>query len=119
MGWVTDMAKLFGHEKLKVYQKGLGFAASRKALLDSLPRRVAACDHLDRGAESILVNIAHASSSSPHFVPTLRPHTSSHTSSLTLRRTASSIPGMANGASNPQILRKTPNCESGIYVDGG
>ena len=42
------MAQLFGHEKLKVYQKGLGFAARRKALLDSLPRRVAACDHLDR-----------------------------------------------------------------------
>ena len=57
------MAQLFGHEKLKVYQKGLGFAAMRKTLLDGLPRRVAACDHLDRGAESILVNIAHASSS--------------------------------------------------------
>jgi len=57
------MAQLFGHEKLKVYQKGLGFAAGRKTLLDSLPRRVAACDHFDRGAESILVNIAHASSS--------------------------------------------------------
>lgn len=57
------MAQLFGHERLKVYQKGLGFAARRKTLLDGLPRRVAACDHLDRGAESILVNIAHASSS--------------------------------------------------------
>ena len=57
------MAQLFGHEKLKVYQKGLGFAAIRSALLDGLSRRVAACDHLDRGAESILVNIAHASSS--------------------------------------------------------
>ena len=57
------MTQLFGHEKLKVYQKGLGFAAIRSTLLDGLPRRVAACDHLDRGAESILVNIAHASSS--------------------------------------------------------
>lgn len=47
------MAQLFGHEKLTVYQKGL----------DRLSRRVAACDHLDRAAESILVNIAHASSS--------------------------------------------------------
>ncbi len=35
----------------------------RKTLLDALPRRVAACDHLDRGVESILLNIAHASSS--------------------------------------------------------
>jgi len=55
------MAQLFGHEKLIVYQKGMRFAVARSALLDGLPRRVAACDHLDRGAESILVNIAHAS----------------------------------------------------------
>ncbi len=57
------MAQLFGHEKLKVYQKGMAFAAMRRTLLDGLPRRIAACDHLDRAAESILVNIAHASSS--------------------------------------------------------
>ena len=57
------MAQLFGHEKLKVYQKGLVFAALRSTLLDGLSRRVAACDLLDRAAESILVNIAHASSS--------------------------------------------------------
>jgi len=55
------MAELFGHEKLIVYQKGMRFAVVRGALLAGLPRRVAACDHLDRGAESILVNIAHAS----------------------------------------------------------
>ena len=52
----------FGHEKLIVYQKGMRFATVRSVLLEGLPRRVAACDHLDRGAESILVNIAHASS---------------------------------------------------------
>jgi four helix bundle protein len=57
------MAQLFGHEKLTVYQKSMEFAATRSELLDGLPRRVAACDHLDRGAESIIVNIAHASSS--------------------------------------------------------
>ena len=57
------MAQLFGHERLTVYQKGMSFEAIRSGLLDGLPRRVAACDHLDRGAESILVNIAHASSS--------------------------------------------------------
>lgn len=57
------MAELFGHEKLTVYRKGMEFAASRNVLLEGLRRRVAACDHLDRGAESILVNIAHASSS--------------------------------------------------------
>jgi len=57
------MAELFGHEKLTVYRKGMAFAASRSGLLEGLRRRVAACDHLDRAAESILVNIAHASSS--------------------------------------------------------
>ena len=48
------MAQLFGHERLGVYRKGMEFAAIRKSLLDALSRRVAACDHLDRGAESIL-----------------------------------------------------------------
>lgn len=57
------MAEVFGHERLKVYRKGMEFVAIRRELLDSISRRVAACDHLDRGAESILLNIAHASSS--------------------------------------------------------
>lgn len=57
------MTQLFGHEKLKVYQMAMNFAAIRSTLLNSLPRRVPACDHLERAAESILVNIAHASSS--------------------------------------------------------
>ncbi len=55
------MTQPFGHEKLIVYQKGMRFATLRGALLHELARRVAACDHLNRGAESILVNIAHAS----------------------------------------------------------
>jgi four helix bundle protein len=56
------MTQPFGHEKLIVYQKGMRFVGVGSALLDRLPRRVAACDHLDRAAESILLNIAHASS---------------------------------------------------------
>jgi four helix bundle protein len=60
------MTQSFGHEKLIVYQKGMCFVALRSALLGDLVRRVAACDHLDRGAESILVNIAHASSNWSH-----------------------------------------------------
>ncbi len=56
------MTQPFGHEKLIVYQKGMRFATIRSALIDGLPRRVAACDHLYRGAESILINIAHANS---------------------------------------------------------
>lgn len=55
------MSEPFGHEKLMVYQKGMRFVSLRRALLDQLARRVAASDHLERGAESILVNIAHAS----------------------------------------------------------
>jgi hypothetical protein len=35
------MAEHFGHERLKVYQKGMPFASMRKTLLDDLPRRVA------------------------------------------------------------------------------
>lgn len=57
------MAKMFGHEKLKAYEKSLGFVGLRSELLARIDHRVAACDHLDRGAESILLNIAHASSS--------------------------------------------------------
>jgi four helix bundle protein len=56
------MAEPFGHEKLSVYRKGMRFAMVRSTLVDALPRRVAACDHLERASESILVNIAHASS---------------------------------------------------------
>ena len=55
------MSQPFGHEKLIVYQKAMHFATLRGGLLHDLVRRVAACDHLDRGAESILVNIAHGS----------------------------------------------------------
>lgn len=56
------MTQSFGVERLIVYQKGMQFAEYRHQLLDGLPRRVAACDHFHRGAESILVNIAHAHS---------------------------------------------------------
>ena len=49
------MAQLFGHEKLRVYHKGLDFVEIRRGVLQGLSRRVAACERLDRGAESILV----------------------------------------------------------------
>lgn len=52
------MANHFGHEKLTVYEKALDFVHVRRKLLDRVSRRVIACDHLDRGAESILLNIA-------------------------------------------------------------
>ena len=56
------MAHVFRHEKLKVYQKALEFVEMRANLLKQISRKVAACDHLDRGAESMLLNIAHSSS---------------------------------------------------------
>jgi hypothetical protein len=65
------MAEHFGHERLKVYQKGMPFASMRKTLLDDLPRRVAACSDNSQRRSGM------PSSS----------HTSSHTSSFTLRRT--------------------------------
>ena len=69
------MAEHFGHERLKVYQKGMPFASMRKTLLDDLPRRVAACsDNSQR--RSGMTSSFHTSS-----------HTSSHTLSSTLRRT--------------------------------
>jgi hypothetical protein len=69
------MAEHFGHERLKVYQKGRPFASMRKTLLDDLPRRVAACS--DNSQRRLgMTSSAHTSS-----------HTSSHTLSSTLRRT--------------------------------
>ncbi len=53
---------MFGHEKLIVYQKALEFVSLRRKLLDSVPRKVVACDHFERASESVLLNIAHASS---------------------------------------------------------
>ena len=69
------MAEYLGHERLKVYQKGMPFASMRKTLLDDLPRRVAAfSDNSQR--RSGMTSRSHTSS-----------HTSSHTLSSTLRRT--------------------------------
>ncbi len=56
------MTHVFGHEKLKVYQKAMKFAVLQSPILASLHHQVAACDHLQRGSESILLNIAHSNS---------------------------------------------------------
>jgi hypothetical protein len=69
------MAEHFGHERLKVYQKGMPFASMHKTLLDDLPQRVAACsDNSQR--RSVMTSSSNTSS-----------HTSSQTLSSTLRRT--------------------------------
>ena len=53
---------MFGHEKLVVYKKSMDLVALRRELLTCISRRVIACDHFERASESILLNIAHASS---------------------------------------------------------
>ena len=52
------MTQPFGHEKLIVYQKGMRFVAVRSALLDRLPRRVAA--YKDTIQSASLVDLATA-----------------------------------------------------------
>ena len=69
------MAEHFGHERQKVYQKGMPFASMRKTLLDDLPRRVAACSDNSQWWSG-MTSRSYTSS-----------HTSSHTLSSTLRRT--------------------------------
>ena len=69
------MAEHFGHERLKVYQKGMPFASMRKTLLDDLPRRIAACAGNSQRRSGM--------TSSSHTLS----HTSSQTLSSTLRRT--------------------------------
>ena len=69
------MENHFGHERLKVYQKGMPFASKRKTLRDDLPRRVAACSGNSQ-RRSGMTSSSHTSS-----------HTSSQTLSSTLRRT--------------------------------
>ena len=69
------MAEHVGHERLKVYQKGMPFASMCKTLLDDLPRRIAACSGNSQRLSG-LTSSAHTSS-----------HTSSQTLSSTLRRT--------------------------------
>lgn len=50
----------FAHEKLQVYQKGLACFAGLQPLIDSWPKRHAFVDHLSRGMESMLFNLAEA-----------------------------------------------------------
>ena len=47
------MAEMFGHEKLKVYEKSLGFVGLRSDLLARIDRRVATCDHTQKGLEML------------------------------------------------------------------
>ena len=52
------MGSVLGHEKLRVYQRGLDYATWTHAVLAGIEPSVAALDHWDRAAESIVENLA-------------------------------------------------------------
>lgn len=52
------MAAQFDHERLKVYQEALRFAAWAAPLIEELPANLAARDQLDRASTSIALNRA-------------------------------------------------------------
>ena len=52
------MNELFDHEKLTVYQDAIRFVVWAGELLETLPKRLAAYDQLDRASTSIPLNIA-------------------------------------------------------------
>lgn len=52
------MPALFDHEKLNVYQRALDFVDFADALLERLPKSMAAYSQLDRASTSIPLNIA-------------------------------------------------------------
>lgn len=52
---------MFDYEKLRVYQESLAFLRVKSELMADVTRVVAANDHLKRAAESIPLNISHAS----------------------------------------------------------
>jgi len=49
---------MFHHEKLKVYQRALEFAAWSQILIDSLAKKTSTRDQLERAGDSIALNIA-------------------------------------------------------------
>jgi four helix bundle protein len=49
---------MFHHEKLKVYQRALEFAAWSQTLIDSLAKKTSTRDQLARAGDSIALNIA-------------------------------------------------------------
>ena len=51
---------MFDHEKLQVYGKALDFAAKAGAWTSTWDKKHALVDHLSRGTESILLNLAEA-----------------------------------------------------------
>jgi four helix bundle protein len=57
-----DMLPVFGHEKLRVYQRGLEHAAWMHTILAGIDASAIVLDHWNRAAESIIENIANGNS---------------------------------------------------------
>jgi four helix bundle protein len=49
---------IFDHEKLKAYQRALHFVAWVDPVLERLPGKISAKDHLDRASTSVVLNLA-------------------------------------------------------------
>jgi len=56
------MGLALGHEKLRVYQRGLDYASWTHAALTTIEHTAAVLDHWDRAAESIVENLANGNS---------------------------------------------------------
>jgi four helix bundle protein len=57
---------VFDHEKLKAYQEALRFVGWADSLMESIPGRVAAKDHLDRASTSTVLNLAEGNGKRSH-----------------------------------------------------
>ncbi len=58
----TEMGLALGHEKLRVYQRGLDYASWTHSTLANIEQSAAVLDHWDRAAESIVENLANGNS---------------------------------------------------------
>ena len=62
MGEGSEVELALGHEKLRVYQRGLDYASWTHSALADIEQSAAVLDHWDRAAESIVENLANGNS---------------------------------------------------------
>ena len=58
----SEVGLALGHEKLRVYQRGLDYASWTHSMLGNIEQSAAVLDHWDRTAESIVENLANGNS---------------------------------------------------------
>jgi len=61
-GGGSEVELALGHEKLRVYQRGLDYASWTHSTLANIEQSAAVLDHWDRAAESIVENLANGNS---------------------------------------------------------